>query len=318
MSWAGPGRAQLLLDFETVYDTDPSTPAAYKMPVESYGLKVDQPPLEVTTIGNANPSQPAYGQKDLNGPLVVPVDLDAIGHWLKLLLGAPNTTGSAAPYTHVFKKGNTIPSGVIDVGYPDASCYYKNNGCKINTFSVNVGGNNPLTLSMNILGGTQTKGTSALDAAPTDYSLTYTRLNNCDVSAMYEGGSSSTIIEQFNLTIDNQLDSAWGLAGGGVRTNILRPKFKVTGNIIATFEGDALLLKGRNHTESALYTTLTSGSYSLKLDVPELRFSQNAPPVEGPRGLRQDLTFWGYYANDASASAFIATLINTQAAAVYA
>jgi hypothetical protein len=50
----------------------------------------------------------------------VPVDVINIGHWLRLLLGAPTTTGTTPNYTHSFGSGAaTLPSQAIEVGYPD-------------------------------------------------------------------------------------------------------------------------------------------------------------------------------------------------------
>jgi hypothetical protein len=53
----------------------------------------------------------------------VPVDLINIGHWLRLLLGAPTTTGSTN-FIHTFGSGAaSLPSNAMEIGYPDVPSF---------------------------------------------------------------------------------------------------------------------------------------------------------------------------------------------------
>lgn len=319
MTWGDPGRILLTHDWETAYGVAPSAASAYTLPYEEENFGVDDNPIETEVLGNGNPSMPARGNKDANATIRVPFDLDAIGFWLKGLIGSPTTTGSIAPYTHVFKyAAGVLPSAIVDMGHPDLTLYYKYNKVMVNTMDFSFGGNNPLSISVGLVCGTETKGTSPYQASPTDISHNYTRLDNPDVSAITEGGGAITNIEQFNIKADNQLDSSFALGGSGWRTRSTRTKMKVTGNIVATFEDDSLLLKGRNNTESALSLTLTSGSYSVVFHLEELKYGQRRSVTRGRQGLRIDLPFVAYYANGSNASAFKTTLVNTRAAAYYA
>jgi hypothetical protein len=52
------------------------------------------------------------------------VDLNNIGHWLRLLLGPPITTGTSPNFTHSFGSGaSALPSNSIEIGYPDVPSY---------------------------------------------------------------------------------------------------------------------------------------------------------------------------------------------------
>lgn len=58
---------------------------------------------------------PELDSQNVSGAVVVPLDVRGIGWWLRLLMGAPVTTG-AGPYTHVFKSnGETVPSLAIEL-----------------------------------------------------------------------------------------------------------------------------------------------------------------------------------------------------------
>lgn len=319
MSWGTPGRALLNHDWETAYGTAPSSASAYTLPFDEESLGVDDAPIETDTLGNGNPGVPARGNKDANGQITVPFDFDAIGFWFKGALGAPTTTGSTSPYTHTYKYSiSVLPSAIIDIGYPDLTLYYKYAGVMVNSLGFSFGGNNPLQLRVGVLCKNETKGTSAYHASPTgDLSNVYTRLNNPNISAIAEGSGDVTGIEQININLERRLDSAFGLAGSGWRTACKETKMRVTGNITAIFEDDSLLLKGRANTESSLQVTVTSGSYSVVIKVPELLYSQRKPPTRGPNGLRQDLSFVGYYGNNADATGLKIILVNTRAAAYY-
>jgi len=69
----------------------------YVMPVNSCGVVPTQAVNTAQTLtGSRNPIQPFRGNKDVAGPIVIPVDSRALWHWLKLMFGAPVTAGGAA------------------------------------------------------------------------------------------------------------------------------------------------------------------------------------------------------------------------------
>lgn len=73
---------------------------------------------------NRDPAAPFLDTVTVQGDIVVPVNLVNFGHWLRLLLGAPTTTGTAPNLTHSFGSGAAaLPSQSIEIGYPDAPTY---------------------------------------------------------------------------------------------------------------------------------------------------------------------------------------------------
>lgn len=72
-------------------------------------------PLIGANLNNGNDATaPELGLPDLSGDIDVPVDLAHIGYWLKLLLGAPTTTGSTN-LSHAFSSGAaTLPTRDIE------------------------------------------------------------------------------------------------------------------------------------------------------------------------------------------------------------
>lgn len=100
MTQARNYKSKLVLDFETTFGANPGSAAGLIMPFNACEILEKQNLIEVGTIrGNRNPVQPVLGRKSVDGSLTVPMDYNAIGYWLKSLLGDPTTTNlSTAGY----------------------------------------------------------------------------------------------------------------------------------------------------------------------------------------------------------------------------
>jgi hypothetical protein len=314
--WSSNSLAEVVIDFETTYATSPTGTAisGIQIPFLTCDLKEDQPPRQSNILGaGRHAAQPFYGNRIVSGTLTGPLDLIAIGYILKMILGAPTTTGSGDPYTHTFKIGSSTPSFLVEKGFTDNTLYYLFNGCKANGFSIRVGKDNQLVYSVPIVGAKETEGTSAYDSDPTDVSKPAVELHVGNISAMTEGGSANATIEEIEFNFMNNTRIGYPLASAGAGGNAAEGSPTIEGRIKGLFTADAILLKGRNHTESSLTITLTSGSHSLQFLVNELQYGHNSPAIDGPGGTMLDLPFIGYYQGDAAASDFEVILINSQA-----
>ena len=57
----------------------------------------------------------------VDGEVVIPIDVEAFGFWLKAALGQPTTAGTT-PKTHTFQSGNwTLPSMAVAVRMDEAN-----------------------------------------------------------------------------------------------------------------------------------------------------------------------------------------------------
>lgn len=304
-------KGQLLLDYESVFGSDPGSPNGILMPFISCGVRAAQNLIEDNTIRNSrNPSIPFRGNIDVSGSIVVPVEKIGIGYWLRAMFGAPQTSGTG-PYTHVFKPGDTQPSLVLERGFTDIGQYFKYNGCKVSRASIDFGGDAAVQMSLDIMGAKETLGAASYDATPTaivqeNYHMFQLAIEEC--------GAAIAIVVSGNLQIDFGLDGEqYAIGGGGVRADIPEGLVQVTGNVRAFFQDAVLLNKAINGTESSLKLTWTSGAHSLELLVPELMYERSSPGIDGPRGVLVELPFRGYAQDAAAGTVIQATLVNTQA-----
>lgn len=314
MTQAKGFNAQLIVDFESEFGKSPSTAAAVKLPVNSSQVKSKQSFIETNTItGRRDAVAPLAGNIDVSGTVVVPVDQEGIGYWLKAMFGSPETTAPATgqtTYTHVFKPGISQPSLVLEQGYTDVKIYELFNGCKVSKFGLNLGGDGELTANIDIMGAIEKIQSTSYSSAPANVNLS--RFGNFQASIL-EGGASIASVTNASLNIEFGLSGDnYTLGSNGFRTAIPEGVIKVSGEIKAFFEDKTLLDKAINRTESSLSLKLSDGTNSLEFLMPEVVYERNSPGIEGTKGIVISLPYRAYCQNSTENSILVAKLINTK------
>lgn len=308
--------SQLALAYESVYGQTPAPPAiGYNMPFNQSKIAVSQNLIESATIrGRRDKAQPAVGNTDVSGSIVVPIDQIGFGFWLRAMFGNPTTTGSGDPYTHVFKVTGSQPSLVLEQQYPDIPAYETFNGCKVNKFSFSLGGDKELTANLDILGAKRTVGATPFNATPASISL----LKFSNFQGTIEEGKPTLeplgVVTEASLNAEFGLDgNTYAIGGGGYRTDLPEGTLQVTGSIKALFKDTTLLNKAINNTESSLKVKFASGTHSLEFLLEEVIFQQTSPGIESDKGISISLPFKAFYENGTGGSIIVATLVNDYA-----
>ena len=129
MSRAYGWNARFLLGFESAYGNPPTLGEFHLLPFISSDLDSAQGLIESNVLGlGRDPTQPYQDVINVDGDIVVPVDLRNIGHWLKAVFGSPETGVSDASesgtYEHVFTSGAvTLPSLSLELGMPELTTH---------------------------------------------------------------------------------------------------------------------------------------------------------------------------------------------------
>ena len=101
MARAQGARARMALAFETTYGTPPAS-GFTRMPFASTTLGAEQPLLNSELLGyGRDPLAPIKDAVTADGDVVVPIDAEAFGFWLKAAFSDPTTTGAGL-------QGNTV------------------------------------------------------------------------------------------------------------------------------------------------------------------------------------------------------------------
>jgi hypothetical protein len=309
--------SQLALGYETTYGKTPTSINGYNMPFNQSKIAIKQNLIESSTIrGRRDKEQPAMGNIDVSGSIVVPLDQKGIGFWLAAMFGNPTTTGSGDPYSHVFKVTDRQPPLVLEQQYPDIATYELFNGCKVNKFAFTYGGDTELTANIDIIGAKRTVGATSVASALTDISLL--KFSNFQ-GTIEEGGSQLAIVTEASLNVDFGLDgNTYAIGGSGYRTELPEGYLQVSGNIKAFFEDTVLLNKAINNTKTSLKFKFANGDHSLGFYMEEVIIQQTSPGIESEKGIIINLPFKAFYDSGVGGSVLVATLINDHASYVTA
>lgn len=301
---------------ESSYGVDPASVHSIKLPFNTSGITATRNLIEPTTItGRRDAVAPAQGRRNVAGSVVVPIDQCAIGYWLEMLMGSPATTMTGSAYQHVFKVSSVMKSYAIEQGHADLSEYIKYSGMKANGFSMRIGGDEELTMSIDLIGQAEAMGGSSMSSRIT--TLSFTRFHNADAILQEGGAALDGKVTELNLAVANNLDEAVyciASGGGGKRGDLPEGLAHATGDMRIMFENRSYYLMAASGSERSLTVTFRQNSFYLELDIDELIFERHTPPVETPLGLWVTLPFRAYYNDGSNASVIQATLVNTWSA----
>lgn len=116
MARAQGARSQMALAFESVYGTSPGS-GFKQVPFASTNLGGEQPLLDSELLGfGRDPLAPIKDAFTADGDVVVPLDVENIGFWLKGAFGQPTTAASLAATGSITFSAQPAVSSTISVG----------------------------------------------------------------------------------------------------------------------------------------------------------------------------------------------------------
>lgn len=291
--------SKLLICKEEEFGKTPATLTnkVYSLPFNSVSLSASQNTNDPGTItGRRDSVEAIYGNIDVQGDCVVPVDSRCFGYWLALALGNPTTSSAGTgKYKHVFKPSNSQPSAVIEKGFNNG-VYLTSNGCKVSKISMSVGGDGELTATFSFVGCKETTNNSALVENPT--SVAIRRYNNFQASLLIDG-ELEQIATEVSVDIDFGIDTeGYAIGGNGYRCRANEGIIKPSGSVTVFFDNAEYLAKAQNSTKVSLEIKCEANGNILQLKLPEVKFALNSPSIDGATGITQELTYNAFYENN--------------------
>jgi hypothetical protein len=290
-----------------------------RMPFLSCDLGAEQPLLDADVIGistNRDPAAPFLDGVTVQGQAVVPLDIVNIGHWLRLLLGLPTTTGSAPNFVHTYGSGAaTLPSNSIEIGYPDVPSYDVCTGVRADTMEIDFSPTGLATASVGLMGqGSQRSGTSA-GGTPT--TAAYTAFHKAQGSITMDEADLAQVTGA-RLSYANSMEMVRTIRADrkveGVDPGIAR----ATGQITLRFESVDLLAQAQIGAPAEFAFAFTIDEHrSLTFTLHQVYLALAKTPIEGPAGVEASFEFRAAF-NAAATRMMTAELRNGQAAGEYA
>lgn len=283
--------AQLLGAFETVYGSAPNGAGGgvyRKLSFKSHALGSEQPLGTDPLLGMGRDAQdPYYDAISVSGDIVVPVDLRGIGFWLKGLFGAPVTTGTAAPYTHVFTSGGLLPSLALQVGHMavDPQVHFAHAGVKLGSVALQMARTGAVNATISAIAQGETQGSAALDAAPEEFALTRfsagtgsIKLNGTQVAAVTGG----------NLTFSNNIEGVETIRDDGKIDGVDENEATATGGLTVRFGPDSPLraaVAAQTPVALEYAYAIPASAHLLKFTLPRVYLPKPKNEISGPGGI---------------------------------
>jgi len=242
---------------------------------------------------SAEPSRDAnglgIGRATVAGDVIVPVDLENFGAWLRLLFGAPTTSGSS-DYVHTFISGaESLPSASIEKVMTRIDQFGLLTGIKANTMTIAAGTEERPRATIGLMGKAEAFSGSSGAGTPTWGGMTRFHQRQLSIT---DDGSAFPNINSFSLTYSNGLEPYYDLNSAGVVSAIDEGRASCSGSFTGRISEDTLglIADGRAETAHALVLKWQISSTALlEFTIHEALLSAPTIGITGPAGT--DVTF---------------------------
>ena len=244
MARAQGARAQMALAFETTYGTPPAS-GYTRMPFASATLGAEQPLLNSELLGYGHdPLAPIKDAVTSDGDVVVPIDAQSFGFWLKAAFGSPTTTDATEPYTHEFQSGAwALPSILIETGMPEVPRYAMYSGCVLDQLSWQVQRSGLLTSTARLVAQGESIATATAAATPAELALQ--RFGHFN-GAISRNGTALGNVVSAEITYANNLDRIETIRSDGKIDGADPSISALTGRIEVRFADSTLVTQAIN------------------------------------------------------------------------
>jgi len=284
MARAQGARAQMALAYETVYGTPPVS-GFRLMPFARATLGAEQPLLESELLGyGRDPLAPIRDAVTADGEVVIPIDVEAFGYWLKAAFGQPTTTGTT-PKTHTFQSGNwTLPSMAVEVAMPEVPRFAMYSGCVLDQLSWQMQRSGLLTATARLVAQGETIATAT--AAGTPATLGLQRFGHFNGTVKRNGTALGNVVSA-EITYSNNLDRIETIRGDGRIDGADPTMAALTGRIEVRFSDATLVTQAIDGSPCELEFNYSLGAnasftftaHAVYLPIPRIE-------IGGPQGVQ--------------------------------
>jgi len=298
----------MALAFETTYGTAPTT-GFRVVPFVSTTLGSEQPLIASELLGQGrDPLAPIKDAVTADGDVVVPLDVENFGLWLKAAFGAPTSTGTT-PKTHTFQSGGwALPSMAIETAMPEVPRYAMYTGCVCDQLSWQMARSGFLTATARLVA--QGESVTAATAAGTPNSLSLQRFGHFNGSISRNGVPLGNVISA-EVTYSNGLDRIETIRSDGKVEGVDPGMAALTGKIEARFADTTLITQAMDGTPCELVFAWSLGANaSFSFTAHAVYLPRPRIEIPGPQGIQASFD-WQAAKAASPARMCTATLVNT-------
>lgn len=290
MARAVGARSQFAAAFEDTYG-DPPEDGFLKLPFVSTTLSAKQGLIESDLLGlGRDPAAPIRDVITVDGDVVVPVDVRNFGQWLKLLFGAPVTTGAAGAYVHTFGSGGwDLPSLSAEIGLPEVPLFAMVSGIRANTLAIQMQRSGAASATIGCVAQGEVTATTTAAGTPTEAVLD--RFNQFQGAIKKDGAALGNVVSA-SLSYSNNLDLVETIRNDGKIDGADAGMASLTGNIDVRLADTTLLDAAADGTAMELEFSFTvSATKKLVLTAHKVFLPRPQRSISGPGGVQASFSW---------------------------
>ncbi|AWV21713.1 Hypothetical protein RADP37_04827 [Roseomonas mucosa] len=250
------------------------------------------------------------GPQQVTGEGRVPMDTVHIGKWLKLLLGAPTTTGTAPNYTHVFKSGGSaLPARSFEKAFPAVPSFYMLTGARANTLALTSQPRGGADATFGLIGLAEADPTT-VSGAGVPVVTPFTRFMR-NTGVVKRVGTTLAGVTSATLNFSNNMAAAEALRSDRRVEDIDFGQCTASGAVTLRFYDDAIQAAAKAFTASALELSWAIDvNTSIAFLLGQTYFQAKGPAVTGPGAITRDYSYQAGNDGTAGVSLLAVTLKN--------
>lgn len=301
-------RVHLAMAYEASYGVAPASGYRF-LPFASDTLGAEQELLPSELLGyGRDPVAPLRDALNVDGQVVIPMDVEALGFWLKALFGQPTTTGTT-PRTHTFQSGAAVlPSMAIEIQMPEVPRFAMYTGVMADTLSWTMQRSGLLTANVGLHARNEVSAVASVAGTPIGVALQ--RFSNFQGVVNRNGSLLGQLVSaEFNWS--NNLDRIETVRSDGLIDGADPTMASLTGRLQMRFADNVMIDDAIAGTPSELVASWSLGpNASFTFTAHAVHLSRPRVPVNGPGGVQVTFDFVAARATSPARMA-TAVLVNT-------
>ena len=232
-----------------------------------------------------DPQAPIKDAVTADGNVVIPIDTEAFGFWLKAAFGTPTTTGADAPHTHEFRSGSwALPSFSVETGMPEVPRYAMYSGCMVDSLNWQMARSGLLTATASIVAQGEAIATTSAVGTPANIALK--RFGHFNGSITRNGANIGNVVSA-DLTYANNLDRIETIRADGKIDGADPSIAALTGNVVVRFADQTLVTQAINGEACELeFSYALPTGESLTVTAHAVYLPRPRIEISGPQGVQ--------------------------------
>lgn len=303
-------RTQVAAVFESTYGTAPGS-GYRRFPFATENLGAVRPLLANELLGfGRDPLAPQRDAITADGDMVIPLDVENLGFWLRAAFGSPTTTGTT-PKVHTYNSGSwTLPSMAIEIGMPEVPRFAMYTGVMLNSLRFQMARSGLLQATLGLLAQKETVAASTGAGTPTSYA--FQRFGHFNGAITRDGSALGSIVSA-DVTYSNNLDPIEVIRADGCVDGFDPMLASLGGSLVARITDTTMLTQAINGAPCELKFAYDLGANAkFELTAHAVYLPQPKAPIEGPGGVQVTFDWQGALATS-PARLCTAVLTNTVA-----